>query len=466
MSEAEQHAAHSLSIFRSHKQQPAFFEGTDQHQWGDILQRVEEKVAGLAALDIHHDDIVLLSLPPSVDLFVYVFALQYLGTKTVVLPTTMPRGDLMRWINATNITASILDAQVVQRIDIDLRQRPQHRVGILHQGPPRAGWQQSISLPNTGLPAPHADTFQLLTLSSGTFTPPHMLRFTNAQLLQSAKAFAQTLREHVDTTHATQHLPWNITMWTTSIGCLLAEGSITFPSPTSPPQPISIASGYAPLPTSEHIQHQLLVGPYPTHIESSTPHHALYTVEAAAGVVSWSSTPTHGLGTPLQGYQLSLKRERPVTLDKPGDIQLKTDTLTQETIDIEGRTSPPPTENGWLNTEDIGQYDTRKRIHLQGPKARRFGKGVQQFWAERIEKQLLQHPQVLAATLYNKPTPPKTLKLCVQIAPHTPGQATTTQSVLAYLREHFPHYMLPTLIEFRDEIPKNAMGQVEYWRLP
>ena len=77
-----------------------------------------------------------------------------------------------------------------------------------------------------------------------------------------------------------------------------------------------------------------------------------------------------------------------------------------------------------------------------------------------VEEVLFTHPKVLEAVVAGVPHPQRgddTVKAYIVLKP---GQTATADEIKEFCRAHLAHYKVPREIEFRDELPKTAVGKV------
>jgi len=80
-------------------------------------------------------------------------------------------------------------------------------------------------------------------------------------------------------------------------------------------------------------------------------------------------------------------------------------------------------------------------------------------YPREIEEVLYQHPKVKEAVALGVPDAYRgeTPKVYVVLKE---GQSATEDEILAYCRENLAKYKVPTIVEFRKELPKTLVGKV------
>ena len=126
--------------------------------------------------------------------------------------------------------------------------------------------------------------------------------------------------------------------------------------------------------------------------------------------------------------------------------------------------------DGWLHTGDIAQMDEDGFFTIIDRKQNLSLSSLYCVYPRDVEEVLYEHPKVLEVAVVSMP--PKAEKVTGGIAspPAAPfikafvvlkrGQRATGEELLVYARERLDAYKLPGLIEFRTELPKNAVGKV------
>ena len=126
--------------------------------------------------------------------------------------------------------------------------------------------------------------------------------------------------------------------------------------------------------------------------------------------------------------------------------------------------------DGWLRTGDVAQMDEDGFFTIIDRKQNLTLSGTHQIYPREVEEALYEHPKVLevavvsmlplaekdAAGATSTPAAPF-IKAFVVVKR---GQRVTADELLAYARERLEDYKVPHRIEFRTELPKNAVGKV------
>jgi long-chain acyl-CoA synthetase len=114
---------------------------------------------------------------------------------------------------------------------------------------------------------------------------------------------------------------------------------------------------------------------------------------------------------------------------------------------------------GWLYTGDIARMDEEGYFYIVDRKKELIKPGGYQVWPREVEEAIAEHPKVLEVGVAGVPDPYRgeTVKAWVVVKP---GQTMTEADVKAWCSERLAKYKVPTLIEFRSELPKTTVGKI------
>jgi long-chain acyl-CoA synthetase len=124
---------------------------------------------------------------------------------------------------------------------------------------------------------------------------------------------------------------------------------------------------------------------------------------------------------------------------------------------------PEDTENtlkdGWLLTGDIGYMDENGYFYIVDRKKDMIIAGGYNIYPREVEEVLYEHEAVLEAVVAGVPDPYRgeTVKAYVVLKE---GYAVTDKELNTYCRENLAAYKVPRIYEFRDELPKTAVGKI------
>ncbi|OAS84874.1 MULTISPECIES: AMP-binding protein [Metabacillus] len=116
-------------------------------------------------------------------------------------------------------------------------------------------------------------------------------------------------------------------------------------------------------------------------------------------------------------------------------------------------------KNGWLLTGDIGYMDEEGFFYVVDRKKDMIIAGGYNIYPREIEEVLYEHEKVQEVVVAGVPDPYRgeTVKAYIVLREH---QNATTEEFNEYARQHLAAYKVPRIYEFRDELPKTAVGKI------
>lgn len=116
-------------------------------------------------------------------------------------------------------------------------------------------------------------------------------------------------------------------------------------------------------------------------------------------------------------------------------------------------------QDGWLYTGDLGYMDDKGYFYVVDRKKDMIIAGGFNIYPREIEEVLYEHPDVLEAVAAGIPDPYRgeTVKAYVVLKE---GSEITPEDLNHYARKYLAAYKAPRLYEFREELPKTAVGKI------
>lgn len=116
-------------------------------------------------------------------------------------------------------------------------------------------------------------------------------------------------------------------------------------------------------------------------------------------------------------------------------------------------------KNGWLLTGDIGYMDEDGFFYVVDRKKDMIIAGGYNIYPREIEEVLYEHEKVQEVVVAGVPDPYRgeTVKAYIVLKEH---QNATIEEFNEYARQHLAAYKVPRIYEFRDELPKTAVGKI------
>lgn len=115
--------------------------------------------------------------------------------------------------------------------------------------------------------------------------------------------------------------------------------------------------------------------------------------------------------------------------------------------------------DGWLYTGDIAYMDEDGYFYIVDRKKEVIKPGGFQVWPREVEEVISQHPKVMEVGVAGVPDPYRgeTVKAWVVLKP---GETATEEEIREWCKDKLAKYKVPTMVEFRDELPKTTVGKI------
>ncbi len=479
---------HPLDPFFSLPFQTPIFVDEEQILTKNIIEGIIAQLqTKLSLLKVTKGEIVLVALPPSPRLFISVIALQSLGALPFLLDPTLPKDEFLRWSEAFPIVGTIADDALLTLLPAERIQHTPCRFRLHWGQRQHQGWTPFSPLfektsPPTLLPL-SLDDEALITLSSGLYEAPQALLFTYRNIESSLHA----LQAHLPTNHqmTALDLPVSITLWTMTLALLSTSHPLIFsqsiPSEkllqiltqlrcqhliTTPRRLIESPHWTHELPQTFLQSFSLVARRFPYHLHR-LPFKLYYYLDECSGIVAWKETASPNF-TPLTQHveyktQLPTARRSPQPTEKI--LHIRGEALSTGSWDIEGHFTPLCSdEKDWWKSGEMGHITSEGKLTLEGHQSDILGDEKNPFSRRQVEILLEKHPQIRAAALFSKSSS-LDLKLQIALKPSLSPRPLDFKTLLSFLSQELPHYMLPKSVEFRNELPRNTFGEIAYWRL-
>lgn len=117
-------------------------------------------------------------------------------------------------------------------------------------------------------------------------------------------------------------------------------------------------------------------------------------------------------------------------------------------------------EDGWLTLGDGGFVDDKGYIYFFDRKKDMIKRAGENIAAIEVEAVLMQHEKIAEAAVVGVPDTIRDEAVKAFIVPTEPG-GVSEEEVLAHARENLAHFKVPTVVEFRESLPKTSVGKIE-----
>ena len=115
--------------------------------------------------------------------------------------------------------------------------------------------------------------------------------------------------------------------------------------------------------------------------------------------------------------------------------------------------------NGWLYTGDIAVVDNEGYFKIVDRKKDMIIVGGFNVYPRDVEEVLFQHPKVLEATVAGVPDVKSGERVKAYVV-LKPGQTATEQEIIDFCKERLTGYKRPSVVEFRESLPKTMVGKI------
>jgi long-chain acyl-CoA synthetase len=115
--------------------------------------------------------------------------------------------------------------------------------------------------------------------------------------------------------------------------------------------------------------------------------------------------------------------------------------------------------DGWLHTGDIATMDEEGYFYIVDRKKDMIISGGYNVYPRDIEEVFFEHPKVQEAAAVGVPHPKRGEQVKVFVVLKE-GETATEDELIEYCKTKLAAYKLPTMIEFREELPKTNVGKV------
>lgn len=147
-----------------------------------------------------------------------------------------------------------------------------------------------------------------------------------------------------------------------------------------------------------------------------------------------------------------------VALGEPGELCIKGPQVMKGYWNRPDETAKT-LRDGWLYTGDIGVMDTDGFFRIVDRKKDMIIVGGFNVYPRDVEEVLYQHPKVLESVVVGVPDA-KSGEVVKAYVVLKPGVTATVEELNEYCKENLTGYKRPKSIEFRDSLPKTAIGKI------
>jgi long-chain acyl-CoA synthetase len=168
------------------------------------------------------------------------------------------------------------------------------------------------------------------------------------------------------------------------------------------------------------------------------------------------------IGTPIEGVEM-----RVVDLDgvevpqgQAGEIQIRGHNVMKGYWNLPEATKATITEDGWLNTGDVGRIDEDGYFYIVDRTKDMIIRGGYNVYPREIEEVLYEHPDVAEAAVIGIPHDSLGEEVAAAVALKK-GATVTADELRDYVKERVAAYKYPRLVWLVDALPKGPTGKVQ-----
>jgi long-chain acyl-CoA synthetase len=171
---------------------------------------------------------------------------------------------------------------------------------------------------------------------------------------------------------------------------------------------------------------------------------------------------TGSIGIPFPDTDLRLvdlqEGREDVPQGEPGEIIIKSPLIMKGYWEEPGETAGQ-LKDGWLYTGDIAVRDEDGYLFIVDRKKDMIIAGGFNIYPREIDEVLFQHPKIQDAVSLgiSDQYRGETVKACVVLKT---GESATEEEIITFCREKLAAYKVPKIVEFRESLPKSAVGKV------
>lgn len=142
-----------------------------------------------------------------------------------------------------------------------------------------------------------------------------------------------------------------------------------------------------------------------------------------------------------------------------GEIWLRTPKLMKGYWGRPADTSKAVTTDGWLRTGDAGHVDTDGFLYVSDRIQDMIISGGENIYPAEVENAISSHPGVREVAVIGVPDPRWGESVVAFVVPQ-PDHPLESEDLVAFAGRTLARFKLPRVIEFVDDLPKNASGKV------
>ncbi len=477
------------SVAKQHAERTAIVDGGKATRYETLEKRIKALASKLYRMGIRRGDRVALLLPNGLDYVTGYFGIAATGAIVVPLNDHYQQTELVYFLDECNVSLIITLKDFAPLC---------HQVLSMRTSPCQLFWADDFR--ETFDSASHPpDDFKveidpedpvMYQFSSGSTGRPKRIGRTHANLLFELSSLIQNL----NITHEDRFLgiaPFShVNGLMRSMMASLRAGATLYPlarfdrqavAETIEKNRISIFIGVPFMPSmlaKSHFRRQPDFSSLRLCVTASAPmpkklnqqfyeHFGIYVRQlygsTETGTISANLSPDiesslDSVGTPIAGVEVEVfTDDRRIANDgEIGEFAVKSQ-ATIKGYDGLDELNKEVFQNDYFFTGDLGRRDEKGLLYLVGRKKFFINRGGYKIDPYEIEELLESHPKVEEAVAVGIPTPFGDEKVKVVMVLNGP---CTEEEIVEYCRGKVADFKIPSLVEFRDSLPKSPTGKI------
>ena len=167
---------------------------------------------------------------------------------------------------------------------------------------------------------------------------------------------------------------------------------------------------------------------------------------------------TVGIPVPSTDLRIVDDNGNPLPIGQSGEIQVKGPQVMKGYYNKPEETAKTITQDGWLNTGDVGVLDENGYLSIVDRKKDMIIVSGFNVYPNEIEDVVSAHPKVLESAAIGVQS--EKSGECVKVFVVKKDKSLTEDELILYCRENLTGYKVPKAVEFRDELPKSNVGKI------
>jgi long-chain acyl-CoA synthetase len=150
--------------------------------------------------------------------------------------------------------------------------------------------------------------------------------------------------------------------------------------------------------------------------------------------------------------------EREMPVGESGELIIKGPQVMKGYLNMPGETATT-LKDGWLHTGDVAKMDEDGYFYIVDRKKDMILASGYNVYPREVEEVLFEHPDVAEAVAIGVPDEYRGESVKAFVVKRS-GARTTEEEILALCKERLAAYKTPKSVEFREDLPKSAVGKL------